>query len=102
MTSGAIRATADPSMAAGMVNIEFTVPAAIGASYADLVAEFTSWVPLPMDRLTDGRFSITVRLAAGHTWKYRFLVDGDRWVNDWNALDYVVDDDGCGMSLIRT
>jgi hypothetical protein len=93
---------ADAPPAVDMVDVEFTVPAAMGACYADLVPEFTSWVPLPMDRLADGRFTITVRLATGQSWRYRFLIDGDRWANDWDALDYAVDDEGCGMSLVRT
>lgn len=95
-------ATADRTTPPELVDMRFTLPAAIGASYADLVAEFTSWVPLPMDRLGDGKFTITLRLPAGQEWRYRFLVDGDSWVNDWAAVDYVVDDAGCAMSVLRT
>lgn len=87
---------------AAMVDVEFTVPAVVDATFADLVAEFVTWVPLPMDRRPDGSFVVTVRLEAGQRWRYRFLVDGDRWVNDWNAPDYVLDDDGCGMSVLDT
>lgn len=85
-----------------MVTVDFVVPAAVGGTFVDLVAEFVAWVPLPMDRRNDGSFHISIRLAAGAKWRYRLLVDGDRWINDWDAHDYVVDDDGDCFSLVRT
>jgi hypothetical protein len=62
--------------------VSFTVPAGLGASHAELVAEFASWVPLAMDRSSDGGFSIVVHLEAGRTWQYGFLLDGIRTVSD--------------------
>ena len=85
-----------------MVTIDFVVPAALGGTFADLVAEFVAWVPLPMDRRYDGSFHTSIRLATGASWRYRLLVDGDRWINDWDAHDYVVDDDGSCFSVVRT
>ena len=87
---------------AEMVTVDFVVPAAVGGTFADLVAEFVAWVPLPMDRRRDGSFHTAIRLPAGARWRYRLLVDGDRWINDWDAHDYVVDDDGGCFSLLRT
>lgn len=84
------------------VLVEFRVPAAVGGIFADVIAEFMSWVPLPMDPQPDGSFHARLRLPTGRCWRYQFLIDGERWVNDWDADDYVVDDDGCGMSLLRT
>lgn len=86
----------------GMVTVDFVVPAAVGGTFADLVAEFVAWVPLPMDRRLDGSFHTAIRLPIGASWRYRLLVDGDRWINDWDAQDYVVDDDGDCFSLVRT
>lgn len=85
-----------------MVTVDFVVPAAVGGTFADLVAEFVAWVPLPMDRRDDGTFHTSIRLATGAQWRYRLLVDGDRWINDWDAHDYVVDDDGDCFSVVRT
>lgn len=68
--------------AAGFRAVSFTVPAELGASHAELVAEFASWVPLAMDRSSDGRFSIVVHLETGHTWQYGFLLNGIRTVSD--------------------
>jgi hypothetical protein len=85
-----------------MVTVEFTVPACVGGTFADVIAEFLTWVPLPMDRLDDGSFVATIRLQPGCQWRYRFLVDGERWINDWCADDYVTSVDGSCMSLLRT
>ena len=88
---------------AKMVTVDFVVPAAVGGTFADLVAEFVAWVPLPMARRDDGSFHTRIRLAACEEWKYRFLVDGDRLINDWDADDYVIDADAGGcFSLVRT
>jgi hypothetical protein len=87
---------------AEMVTVDFVVPPEVGGVYVDLVAEFGAWVPMPMDPRDDGSFHMRIRLEAGRSWRYRFLVDGDRWINDWDAHDYVIDDGGCGMSLLRT
>lgn len=93
----------DRASTARMMTVDFVVPAAVGGTFADLVAEFAAWVPLPMVRRNDGSFHTTLRLAAQERWKYRFLVDGDRWINDWDAHDYVIDiDDGGCFSLLRT
>jgi hypothetical protein len=85
-----------------LVTVTFMTPPAIGGQFAELVGEFTSWVPLPMDRRRDGGFVMALRLDAGRSWRYRFLIDGDRWMNDWSADDYEMVEDGSCMSVIRT
>jgi hypothetical protein len=59
-------------------------------------------VPLPLDRLADGSFVATIRLQRGRQWRYRLLVDGERWINNWCADDYVIGVDGSYMSLLKT
>jgi hypothetical protein len=85
-----------------MVTREFSLPAWVGGSFAELVAEFVSWVPLPMDLRADGTFVVTVVLEAGRCWGYRFLIDGERWVNDVDAGEYANGSDGGCMSVLRT
>lgn len=97
-----IRAVPRPRRDRGMVTVDFVVPAAVGGRFADLVAEFVAWVPLSMDRRDDGSFHIAIRLATGERWRYRFLVDGDRSMNDWDADDYVIDEEGGCFSLLLT
>ena len=48
------------------------------------------WSPTahPMKRRKDGRFSTTVSLKAGETYRFRYMLDDTTWENDWAA-------DGC-------
>jgi hypothetical protein len=53
-----------------------------------------------MVRRKDGRFSVTVALPAERSYRYRFLLDGERWENDWDAEMYVNNVYGTEDSLI--
>jgi hypothetical protein len=35
-----------------------------------------------MKRRKDGRFSVTLSLTAGQQYRFRYLLDGEHWVND--------------------
>jgi anti-anti-sigma factor len=65
------------------------------ASEALLVAEFTDWLtaPVPMARSVEG-FEVTVDLEPGRSYRYKYLLDGDRWVNDLAAGTYVENEFG--------
>ena len=68
--------------------VRFDVPADRGAHQAELVAEFTSWTPLAMDRAGDGSHHLVVLVDAQRSWRYGFVLDGEP------------DDDG-GARLLR-
>ena len=42
-----------------------------------------------MKKRKDGSFSTTVSLDAGQEYRFRYLVDGERWLNDEEADDLV-------------
>lgn len=42
-----------------------------------------------MDRDRDGSFSLVVRLETGRSYRFRYLLDDQRWENDWAADAYV-------------
>jgi hypothetical protein len=73
-----------------VVDVVFRLPVAVGAQRAWVVGEFNGWSPTahPMAREGD---ELVARLALvpGRTYRYRYLLDGDRWENDWNADGYV-------------
>ena len=85
-----------------MVTITFLVPADFGGRHAELLGEFLSWAPLPMDRDEYGGFSIVIELEAGRLWCYQFLLDGARLVNDPAADDFVANADGGHVSVLST
>lgn len=62
---------------------------------ADKVAvlgEFNDWdsvKSIPMKKLKDGTFKTTIDLEVGHEYQFRYLLNGETWVNDAQADKYV-------------
>ena len=54
-----------------------------------------------MQHRRDGRFSVTVTLEAGRHYRFKYLLDGSRWENDWAADAYVVNQFGTEDSLVK-
>jgi hypothetical protein len=53
-----------------------------------------------MHRDAEGGFSLTVGLDAGRAYRFRYLLDGHRWDNDWAADAYVRNDFGGDDSVV--
>ena len=83
--------------------ITFELPAEVSAQTACVCGDFNDWSPTehPMAQRKDGRFSVTISLPADRAYRYRFLLDGERWENDWDAETYVDNAYGTEDSLIR-
>jgi 1,4-alpha-glucan branching enzyme len=83
--------------------VTFELPAGVQASSAALCGDFNGWSPSAhaMVERKGGRFSVTVPLASGQSYRYRFLVDGQRWENDWAADAYVENDFGGEDCLVQ-
>ncbi|MGD2081050.1 MAG: isoamylase early set domain-containing protein [Nitrospirota bacterium] len=75
-----------------MCKITFRVPrpAAQEARAASVVGDFNGWRAdaTPMKRLRDGSFSVAMELPRGKEYRFRYLLDGGRWENDWCADRY--------------
>lgn len=75
--------------------VTFKLPTeALPTDAADSVAvlgEFNEWEPeaTPMTKRKDGSFSVTLSLDADHQYRFRYLVDGEVWVNDEQADELV-------------
>jgi len=85
----------------GAVSVTFTLPAAAGASHATVCGEWNNWSPDRdvMARVEDG-FSLTLRLEPGRTYRFRYLLDGYRWENDWAADGYEPNGYGSDDSVV--
>jgi hypothetical protein len=53
-----------------------------------------------MRRDAEGGFSLTADLEAGRTYRFRYLLDGERWDNDWAADAYVPNSFGGDDSVV--
>ena len=83
--------------------VTFRLPPEVGAKTAVLVGDFNDWDgdEHPMKRLKDGGFSVTASLPTGKSYRYRFLLDGARWENDWAADAYVPNGLGGEDSIVE-
>ena len=62
--------------AAGEAELRFSVA---GASRVDLVADWTGWQPVPLERMPDGQWAARVSLTSG-VHRFNLVVDGGRWI----------------------
>ena len=76
-----------------LAKVTFRLPKeAVGtASEVYLVGEFNAWdkTATPMQSLKNGSYKTVVELESGKEYQYRYLIDGERWENDWEADKYV-------------
>src|SRR5438105_9451541 len=86
----------------GMVAVTFEVDAAVQADRANLCGEFNDWSQTAdsMEHKADGGFTLTKQLEGGRAYRFRYLLDGERWENDWAADTYVPNEYGGDDSLI--
>ena len=72
-----------------------------GERYVVVVGDFHAWSPHshPMTDEPTG-WSCTVTVTVGQRYRFRYLLDGERWENDWEADDYVDNDHGGQDSVI--
>ncbi len=73
--------------------VTFTVSAeaAKGAEKINLVGDFNSWssTDTALTKSKNGSFSVKLELEPGKEYQFRYLFDGSRWENDWEADKYV-------------
>jgi Glycogen recognition site of AMP-activated protein kinase len=93
---------AGPAADAGTVDVRFTLPAEVRAGTVALCGEFNDWSAqdILLERGDDGSWQATVALAPGRSYRYRYLIDGERWENAPNADSYVPNSYGTYDSVI--
>ena len=83
--------------------VTFELPADVNAESAFLVGDFNDWdeTAQPMKQRKDGSFTTAVSLVTGKTYHFRYLLDGERWENDWEADDYTPNVHGSDNSIVE-
>jgi 1,4-alpha-glucan branching enzyme len=84
------------------VDVTFSLPASVQADSVALCGEFNEWSAenVKLERDGDGSWQATVALGPGRTYRYRYLLDGQRWENAWLADGYVPNPYGSDDSLV--
>jgi hypothetical protein len=93
---------AGPAAKAGTVDVTFTLPAEVHADTVALCGDFNNWSArdTPLKRGDDGSWRATVPLERGRSYRYRYLLDGERWENAWNADRYAPNSYGTTDSVV--
>lgn len=83
--------------------VTFKLPAEVDAKTVHLCGEFNDWDEQshPMRELKDGSFSLTISLKPGNSFRFRYLLDGERWENDWEADGYKPNEFGSEDSVVK-
>jgi len=88
-----------------MVKVTFELKE-IDAVAVHVAGDFNQWSTSenPLAKRKDGRFSATVTLPAGKEYRYRYVLDGERWTNDTDADRFEPNDHGTedGVLDLRT
>ncbi len=73
------------------VKVTFSLPAEVEADHVALCGEFNNWSAddISLSRSADGCWRAVVSLEPGRSYRYRFLLDGRRWENAWDADSYL-------------
>ncbi len=74
-------------------NVLFSLPAEAltGAEKIFVVGDFNNWTSqdgFELEFQSDGSASVIVPLETGNVYHYRFLINGNTWVNDYHAERY--------------
>ncbi len=86
----------------GRSAVTFVLDPRVAAEQAWVCGEWDGWATdaHPMEAIGEGGFRVTVELAAGRTYRFRYLLDGERWENDWAADAYVPNGFGGDDSVV--
>ena len=84
------------------VEVTFTLPSEVGAADVLLCGDFNGWTsaPTPLAQGNDGAWQVTLPLEPGNAYHYRYLLDGQRWENAWQADRYEPNPFGSDNSVV--
>lgn len=88
----------------GRILVCFYTEAMPEAESVHLVGSFDDWDTNahPMRRLKDGRFMAMRVFEPGSSYEFRYLVNGETWINDAEAEQYVPNPHGSDNSVVYT
>jgi 1,4-alpha-glucan branching enzyme len=83
--------------------VTFDLPPEVDAQTACVCGEFNDWDENshPMKRRRDGSFRLTISLKPGRQYRFRYLLDGERWESDEAADGYVSNPFGSDDSVVE-
>jgi 1,4-alpha-glucan branching enzyme len=95
--------TKEPAKKGDLVRVTFELPSTMWAERVNLVGEFNDWdtTATPMTRgRSDANWKVTIELEKGRCYRFRYLVEGREWYNDWHADDHMENPYGSYDSVV--
>ena len=86
----------------GRIALGFYTEALPEAESVHIAGSFDDWQAHPMRRLKNGRFMTMRYLPAGERYEFRYLVNGDTWINDSEADSYTPNPFGSDNCVVAT
>lgn len=85
----------------GRVVATFRLDHVANANRIAVVGDFNGWSTSATEMVHDGEtFVAEVTLEPGTAYRFRYLVDGERWQNDWAADHYAPNEFGGDDSVL--
>lgn len=82
--------------------VTFSIPAEWAENSVQLVGDFNDW-----DKVSDSlekkkdKWEITMRLKPENSYRFKYLIDGEKWENDDAADSYIANDFGSEDSVVE-
>lgn len=82
--------------------VTFSIPVEWAENSVHLVGDFNDW-----DKVSDSlekkkdKWEITMRLKPENSYRFKYLIDGEKWENDDAADSYVANDFGSEDSVVE-
>jgi len=88
--------------AKGKATVTFSLEPEVGGSHAAVCGDWNGWDSGAdvMEPVPGGGFVLRLGLPTGAAYRFRYLVDGERWENDWSADGYLPNDFGADDCLV--
>lgn len=91
---------------AGKMMVTFLYPSDSYAETVHLVGDFNGWnqhsLPFDCCRENVAYWALTLELQTNQRFEFRYLVNGETWVNEPKADDYVTNAYGATNSVVLT
>lgn len=81
--------TAAPATKTAKVTFVLPKEAVANAETVALLGDFNNWQnAVTLTKQKDGSYKTALELEKGRSYEYRFLINGEKWENDWAAEAY--------------